>query len=502
MANKRQKGHDIPVFVEKAVSFLSGHLNAEGLFRLSGQGSIVEQYRAALDGGQEIEFDTVTDPHVVTGLLKMWFRELPEPILTWDLYEPFVQALAEKNEFNRLTYVRTLLLQLPPTNRYVLQHLFKFLRQVATNSNVNKMASKNLSIVFGPNMLRKRKGNEASAEVTMHMLNESNEYEVLTILIDHYDAVFEEIERDRLDRLEVLRDDLQREEAAVRKGSDNKTARSRLSANIPAQRIEVEEWKEGDIAKQGWLEKKNPEAKDKKLKWEPRYFVLRSKYLVYYLQPTDPQPAGKIRLSNCTIEASTRKGHCITIKTPLEKVVLAAKSDAEKTDWLTLLTTRRGELNPALVPRESPAPLGRQGRSASFIGPQSTNNLAVTNSPPKPVQLVSTPTADATPTVVKARMTIGSTTLTNVSGSSPPQPPPATAALAPSAKPDSFARRASGLLQRTVSFTAALRSSAPGTTAAAAEPAKPPAAGSHTDRDNKREAMYAVFLMSITGFVY
>lgn len=141
MSSRRFKGSDLPTFLERAYAFLStpsctlslslflsfslslrgcmitfySALATEGLFRLSGQQSQVEHYRTQLDQGaqqqkqqlaavierrrecsdrvltgKDVEFPPDTDPAVVAALVKMWFRELPEPIFTFALYDEFV----------------------------------------------------------------------------------------------------------------------------------------------------------------------------------------------------------------------------------------------------------------------------------------------------------------------------------------------------------------------------------------------------------------------------
>ncbi len=70
---------------------------------------------------------------MVTGLLKLWFRELPEPVFTWDLYSAFVQAAGSSTDTRplqaRLDALRAQLRQMPVPNRNLVQALFKFLRK-------------------------------------------------------------------------------------------------------------------------------------------------------------------------------------------------------------------------------------------------------------------------------------------------------------------------------------------------------------------------------------
>lgn len=107
-----------------------------------------------------------------TGLLKLFLREMEEPLLTYDLYDAFLRALdgerhlADAPARDRALTFRSLLAELPPHNLTLLQHLCTFLARVAERCSVNQMTFDNLvctpaylqSIVFGPAFLRQRSG--------------------------------------------------------------------------------------------------------------------------------------------------------------------------------------------------------------------------------------------------------------------------------------------------------------------------------------------------------
>ena len=80
---------DIPPIVKQCVEFLSTpeHLETLGIFRRSANVSDVKAIQAKVNSGEEPNFDDSTDVHLVAVLLKAFFRELPEPLLTFDLFE-------------------------------------------------------------------------------------------------------------------------------------------------------------------------------------------------------------------------------------------------------------------------------------------------------------------------------------------------------------------------------------------------------------------------------
>jgi len=65
-------------------------LELVGLFRISASSSVVEYYKSQYDQGVDVGFANCNDPHIAANLLKMYFRELPEPLFTFELYDAFI----------------------------------------------------------------------------------------------------------------------------------------------------------------------------------------------------------------------------------------------------------------------------------------------------------------------------------------------------------------------------------------------------------------------------
>jgi len=65
----------------------------EGIFRISASHKDVKDYKDMFERGEDVNLETVTDPHVVANLIKVFFRELPEPLMTFDLYDCFLSAI-------------------------------------------------------------------------------------------------------------------------------------------------------------------------------------------------------------------------------------------------------------------------------------------------------------------------------------------------------------------------------------------------------------------------
>ena len=80
----------------------------------------------------------------------MFFRELPEPLIPFDLYEPLVNAYREE-KYEEVVQISK---SMSPTNYAVLSHLLRFLGIITHYRDVNKMTTANIAIVFAPNLMR------------------------------------------------------------------------------------------------------------------------------------------------------------------------------------------------------------------------------------------------------------------------------------------------------------------------------------------------------------
>uniref|UniRef100_A0A667X2Y2 Rho GTPase-activating protein 24 n=1 Tax=Myripristis murdjan TaxID=586833 RepID=A0A667X2Y2_9TELE len=145
-----------PMLVEQCVDFIrQWGLREEGLFRLPGQANLVKELQDAFDCGEKPSFDCNTDVHTVASLLKLYLRELPEPVIPFSKYEEFLACtkLLNKDE-GGMKELRRLVESLPSVNYNLLKYICRFLDEVQSYSGVNKMSVQNLATVFGPNILR------------------------------------------------------------------------------------------------------------------------------------------------------------------------------------------------------------------------------------------------------------------------------------------------------------------------------------------------------------
>ncbi|XP_043109617.1 SH3 domain-binding protein 1 [Puntigrus tetrazona] len=185
-------GRKIAVPIEECVSMLiRTGLKEEGLFRLAAAASVVKKLKSCLDSGTVDQNEFSYDPHAVAGALKCYLRELPEPLMTFELYNDWFKAAAEKETDEKLKQLRTALQKLPTENYNNLRYLVQFLSHLSEQQAVNKMTPSNIAIVLGPNLLWPR----CEEETSLLDMASASSVQVVTViepLIQHSKSLFPE----------------------------------------------------------------------------------------------------------------------------------------------------------------------------------------------------------------------------------------------------------------------------------------------------------------------
>lgn len=114
----------------------------------------------AVDLNAEEHLQDIND---ITGALKLWFRELPEPLMTYELYGGFVDAAKIENDRLRHIRLHERVNELPDANYATLKYLMGHLDKVSQNGEINQMRASNLAIVFGPTLFRPPPDDTSSA---------------------------------------------------------------------------------------------------------------------------------------------------------------------------------------------------------------------------------------------------------------------------------------------------------------------------------------------------
>uniref|UniRef100_A0AAQ6API7 Chimerin 1 n=1 Tax=Amphiprion ocellaris TaxID=80972 RepID=A0AAQ6API7_AMPOC len=132
-------------------------LQSEGLYRISGFSELIEDVKLAFDRDGEkadISSNAYEDINIITGALKLYFRELPIPIITYDAYPRFIETGKITDPEKRLESLHEALKLLPPAHCETLRYLMAHLKRVTQYEKENLMSSENLGIVFGPTLMR------------------------------------------------------------------------------------------------------------------------------------------------------------------------------------------------------------------------------------------------------------------------------------------------------------------------------------------------------------
>lgn len=183
-----------PMLVEQCVDFIRRWgLREEGLFRLPGQANLVKELQDAFDCGEKPSFDCNTDVHTVASLLKLYLRELPEPVIPFCKYDEFLACtkLFSKDQDAGMKELKSQVEGLPQVNYNLLKYICKFLDEVQSYSGVNKMSVQNLATVFGPNILRPKVEDPVTIMEGTVLVQQ-----LMAVLIGRYDVLFPPEEHD------------------------------------------------------------------------------------------------------------------------------------------------------------------------------------------------------------------------------------------------------------------------------------------------------------------
>nr|XP_054587303.1 rho GTPase-activating protein 44 isoform X9 [Nothobranchius furzeri] len=147
-------GREIAFPIEACVTMLlECGMQEEGLFRVAPSASKLKKLKASLDCGVLDVQEYSSDPHAIAGALKSYLRELPEPLMTTELYEEWIQASNIQDMDKRLQALMAVCEKLPSDNLNNFRYLIKFLAKLSEYQESNKMTPGNIAIVLGPNLL-------------------------------------------------------------------------------------------------------------------------------------------------------------------------------------------------------------------------------------------------------------------------------------------------------------------------------------------------------------
>ncbi|XP_053374741.1 rho GTPase-activating protein 15-like isoform X2 [Mercenaria mercenaria] len=145
----------VPMFVVKSIDAIEKRgLEHEGIYRIGGNISQIQKLRCMVDQGEQYDLDDpMWDVNVLAGTLKLFFRELKDPLFTYALFDKFLKHFLNEKASERLKGIKATIDELPKQNYETIKVLFKHLSKVKDLCKENKMGSHQLAIVFGPTLI-------------------------------------------------------------------------------------------------------------------------------------------------------------------------------------------------------------------------------------------------------------------------------------------------------------------------------------------------------------
>ncbi|XP_028401518.1 rho GTPase-activating protein 7-like isoform X5 [Dendronephthya gigantea] len=151
LVNVQRTGHSLPKTILSAINHLrQSALQSVGLFRRSGGKQRIHQLKSLMEENPELDDFQDWAIFDIADVLKIYFRELPEPLLTVKLADTFLSIHQHVPKELRLGAMQAVVLLMPDENREALQTLLLFLHDVAQQSSVNQMTANNLAVCFVP----------------------------------------------------------------------------------------------------------------------------------------------------------------------------------------------------------------------------------------------------------------------------------------------------------------------------------------------------------------
>uniref|UniRef100_A0A673JPE3 Rho GTPase activating protein 45 n=1 Tax=Sinocyclocheilus rhinocerous TaxID=307959 RepID=A0A673JPE3_9TELE len=205
----------IPFIIKKCIGEIERRaLRMKGIYRVNGVKTRVEKLCQAFENGKELVELSQSSPHDISNVLKLYLRQLPEPIMPFRLYNslmglakeslavvgpegaetgkgPDLVDLGPETDPELLALVdrlKNLLKELPKQNIATLRYIARHLRRIAELEDDNKMSPSNLGIVFGPSLMRPR---PSGATVSLSSLVDyPYQARIVETLIVFYPSIF------------------------------------------------------------------------------------------------------------------------------------------------------------------------------------------------------------------------------------------------------------------------------------------------------------------------
>nr|KAF6412681.1 Rho GTPase activating protein 30 [Molossus molossus] len=189
----QHSGQEVPQVLRSCAEFVEEYGVVDGIYRLSGVSSNIQKLRQEFEAERKPDLRRevyLQDIHCVSSLCKAYFRELPDPLLTYRLYDKFAEAVAVQLEPERLVKILEVLRELPVPNYRTLEFLMRHLVHMASFSAQTNMHARNLAIVWAPNLLRSKDIEASGFNGTAAFMEVRVQSIVVEFILTHVDRLF------------------------------------------------------------------------------------------------------------------------------------------------------------------------------------------------------------------------------------------------------------------------------------------------------------------------
>ncbi|KAJ3600813.1 hypothetical protein NHX12_031788, partial [Muraenolepis orangiensis] len=177
----------VPRFLDKCIRTVERRgLDVDGIYRVSGNLAVIQKLRHKADHEESLDLEDGQweEVHVVTGALKLFLRELPEPLFPFASFDKFIAAIQETDYSQKVSFIKDLIGCLPLPNHDTMARLFRHLLKVIEHGEFNRMSVPSVSIVFGPTLLRPQ---IESPNFTVHMVFQTR---IVELILNEFHKLF------------------------------------------------------------------------------------------------------------------------------------------------------------------------------------------------------------------------------------------------------------------------------------------------------------------------
>ncbi|KAK6486497.1 rho GTPase-activating protein 31 isoform X1 [Huso huso] len=189
----QSSGQDVPQVLKCCAEFIEEHGIVDGIYRLSGITSNIQRLRQEFgsDPCPDLTREVyLQDIHCVGSLCKLYFRELPNPLLTYELYKKFTDAVSVKEEQEQLARIQNVIKELPETHYRTLEYLTRHLTHLASFSTQTNMHARNIALVWAPNLLRSKEIEISTCNGDAAFMEVRIQQAVVEFILNHIEQIF------------------------------------------------------------------------------------------------------------------------------------------------------------------------------------------------------------------------------------------------------------------------------------------------------------------------